>query len=318
MSNRKGETKSPPETHILFSIMEELGLTPLHPMPMVCTNSLFFHAKGRDGRLFLLKAFKPCPVGRFDPGADPGGTCQKREASFYRFLDVVDRDRCFINVPKLVLSDPEDPPKWLLFEGCQDMEPAQGKELRMDWLIDASKALQRFPVKLTFGRRGLTLERWDPYAHREVIFRMREEVEPKIGQKAWDLLCRTLNEAREWVDTQDPVLVNGCFQEENLLVDSMGRIYIHDFRRVGLGNPDHDFSWFWIYSKRNEEFKNRLFNLYVSQLDAPAKIRLEWAMRSIAIYKACLEIAEGTDVDSLKESKELLEKALLRRSLLLP
>lgn len=300
-----------PESAVVLEIIEELGLEPEGTLPLQAHQALLVPARGRDGNPFLLKYFQPCPVGKFDPSNDPEGECQRREAAFYRFLDVVDRERCLLNSPRLVLTDPRDPPRWVLLEGLEGMRVAGGEELRLDWLADALRALQRISLKLTLGRRGLMLERWDPYAHREVVFRMQGLVEPKVGPKAWDLLVRTLHEAREWTDSQDPVLVAGRFQDEMLLLDDHGRIYLHEFRRVGFGNPDHDFGWYWARCRRAPEFKQRLLQLYCSNLGTSGSLRVEWAVRGVAIYLACVKLADAGPGEDLGETLELLERAIL-------
>lgn len=305
-------------TLLLGQILEELNLSPLGQGPVMACQALMQPCQGGDDNEFLLKLFLSCPGSKFEQGSDPRGECQRREHSFYRFLDVVDRDRCFVNVPRLIVADPGDPPLWMLFEGIEGLRVPVQDPIRPDWLLDAMKALQRLPLKLTHGRRGLMLERWDPYAHREVIFQMRDRVEPKVGVKAWDLLCRTLHEAREWTDTQEPVLVYGRFQEDLLLLDDMERIYLHDFRRSGWGNPDHDFGWFWTYTKKDQEFKEHFYHLYCSGMGSSERARVEWAARSIGIYKACLDIAEaGPDVD-ISADLESLERSIMGGSNLFP
>ncbi len=305
------EKSSPPETAQVLECLEELGLEPRENQPFQSHDALFLQAYGRDGRLFLFKFYLSCPVGRFEPGLDPEGDCRRREAAFFRFLDVVDRDRVFLNVPRLVITDQADPPRWILMEGIEGLRPAAGERPRPDWLLDAMASIQRIPLRLTQGRRGLTLERWDPYAHREVILRMEAQVEPKVGPKAWDLLVRTLNEAREWTDSQDPVLVCGDFQEDSLLLDKDGRIYLQDFRRVGWGNPDHDLSWYWVGSSGDQEYRDQLLQRYCASMGPSERARVEWAIRSTAIYRACLSLSTAQTPGEIAPAGELLERAIL-------
>lgn len=301
----------PPETAQILECIEELGLQPRESQPFQTHNALFLQAEGRDGRLFLFKFYLSCPVGRFEPGLDPEGDCCRREAAFYRFLDVVDRDRVFLNVPRLVITDQGDPPRWVLLEGIPGLRKATEEPPRPDWLLDAMVSLQRIPLRLTQGRRGLALERWDPYAHREVVLKMREHVEPKVGPKAWDLLVRTLNEAREWTDSQEPVLVTGDFQDDSILMDEDGRIYLQEFRRVGWGNPDHDFSWYWVGTTRGKEFRDQLFQRYCASMGPSERARVEWAIRSTAIYRASLALSQSNTTEEIASAGELLERAIL-------
>ncbi len=302
---------APPESARVLACLEELGLEPQQAQPFQSHDALFLPALGRDGHPFLFKYFLSCPVGLFEPGLDPEGDCRRREAAFYRFLDVVDRDRVFLNVPRLVITDQADPPRWVLLEGIPGLHTAREETPRPDWLLDAIASIQRIPLRLTQGRRGLSLERWDPYAHREAIFKMREQVEPKVGPKAWDLLARTLNEAREWTDSQDPVLVCGDFQEDSLLLDEDGRIYLQDFRRVGWGNPDHDFSWLWVGTSRGKEYKDQLLQRYCASMGPSERTRVEWAIRSTAIYRACVALSTAETPGEIAPAGELLERAIL-------
>jgi len=235
-----------PETEKVMAVLEELGLEPAGAETIGAAGSILVPALGGGGRRFLLKYYLSCPSACYEPGTDPAERALQRESSFYRYLDVVDRDRCFANIPRMVIADQQEKPRWTLFEGIRGAAPAATRELRPDWLVDTLRSLQDFPARLTDGRRGLSLERWDSYAHREVILQMRDRVEPRVGEKAWDLLCRTLNEAREWTESTEPILVNGWFQDDTLLVDERGRIYQHEFRRVGLGGRHIDFAWYWL------------------------------------------------------------------------
>jgi hypothetical protein len=307
-----------PETEKVLAILEDLGLKPLPGGALQAAGSILVPATGSGGHDFLLKYYLPCPQPCYEPGPDPDCRSRERESSFYRYLDVVDRDRCFANIPRMVLVDQAAIPGWILLEGIPGARTAATGELRPDWLVDTLRSLQDFPARLTDGRRGLILERWDPYAHREVIFQMRDRVEPRVGQQGWDLLCRTLNEAREWTESTAPILVNGWFQENTLLVDEGGRIYQHEFRRVGLGSRNIDFAWFWLSCRQDREWKENLYHIYCSGMETSARLRVDWAARSVAIYLACLQVAGSGDEEDISSSLELLERGILGGTQLLP
>ncbi|MCA8955720.1 MAG: UvrD-helicase domain-containing protein, partial [Planctomycetes bacterium] len=93
-------------------------------------------------------------------------------------------------------------------------------------------------------------------------------------------------EALRWTETRPPRLVHGDFTPANILVSERGEPYLLDFERVGIGNEDHDFAWFWIHSTRSQEWKRELLLRYWGNRVGSERVRSEWGIRAAIVYLA--------------------------------
>ena len=93
-------------------------------------------------------------------------------------------------------------------------------------------------------------------------------------------------EALRWTETRQQTIVHGDFTASNILVDTAGEPFLIDFERIGIGSEDHDFAWFWIHSRRSQEWKLDLLARFFAERVGSARIRTEWGIRSAIVYLA--------------------------------
>lgn len=250
-------------------------------------------AEGQNGRMFLLKWFLPPRQDQIYPvGAKPEDFA-RREAGFYRLLDSIDPERRDLPAPKTVLVGPGDPPKWLLLEWLQVAPGPSEEVLLADHVIELLEKIQAIPVDRLLGRRDFPLNHWDPIGYLERIRLMYDAVFGVLGESRWRHLLKFFDEAVRWLDGRKPVFVHGDFLESNLLVDEDDRPHLLDFERVGMGNSDHDFAWFWIHSTRSQEWKKNLLHRWLGNRVGGDRIRCEWGIRTALALLAVQRLRWG-------------------------
>lgn len=276
--------------------LAELGLRPSERKFHIESShgsSLPIVAEGQAGRMFLLKWFlEPKQDHIYPAGARPEDFA-RREAGFYRLLDSIDPERRDLPAPKTVLIGPGNPPKWLLLEWLQ-VAPGPAEEvLLQDHVFEVIEKLQDIPVERLLGRRDFPLNHWDPIGYLERIRLMYDAVLNVLGESRWRRLLKFFDESVRWLDSRKPVLVHGDFSEANLLVDENDRPHLFDFERVGMGNIDHDFAWFWIHSTRPQEWKKNLLARWLGNRVGGDRIRSEWGIRTALALLAVQRLRWG-------------------------
>lgn len=279
-------------------VLEELGIEARdEPAPRAISghhSSVLVPCTGRDGQVFLLKYFVPPDEGKFYPPEVRIEDYARREIAFYSFLDSWDSARRELPAPRTVVMDPTDPPGWILL---QHIEPSPGpisEQLSSDNVFDLLTRLRAIPMERLMGRRNSPLNRWDVASLRDRVVRLMYE--PLIyiaGEELWSQIRRFFREAMRWCETRPKVPVHGDFTASNILVDPDGRPFLVDFERIGLGSPEHDFTWFWIHSKRTKEWKTALFHRFLAGQHGSDRVRTEWSMRASAVYLACRRLRFG-------------------------
>ncbi len=311
------ETTNPPLSEALATI-EGLGLVPSSRCPNLRSShdsSAPIACEGKGGRLFLLKWFlPPKPHHIYPAGAKPDDFA-RREAAFYRVLDSIDPERRDMPAPRTVLVGPGDPPQWLLLEWLQGAPGPKEEVLLQDHVFELLERLQQVPTDRLLGRRDFPLNHWDPIGYLERIRLMYDTVINVLGEPRWRQLQKFFDEAVRWLDTRKPVFVHGDFVEENLVVDEDGRPHLFDFERVGMGNPDHDFAWFWIHSTRSQEWKRALLARWLGNRVGGDRIRCEWGIRAALALLAIQRLrwgflAHGEDDPRQSKNLALLDAAI--------
>jgi hypothetical protein len=279
-------------------VIEELGIEESRePAPRPVSghhSSVLLPCRGRDGRCFLLKYFMPPAEGRYYPPEVKIEDYARREIAFYSFLDSWDGPRRELPSPRTIMMDPRDPPGWILLEYIAPCPGPRSEVLSADNVFDLLGRLRALPMERLMGRRNFPLNRWDIAALRDRVVRlMYEPLIWIVGEGIWAELRRFYAEAMRWCETRGVVPVHGDFTEENILVDGEGRAYLVDFERIGIGSPEHDFTWLWIHAERSKEWKRDAFFRFMSQTMGSDRVRAEWSMRGSAVYLACRRLRFG-------------------------
>lgn len=284
------ETAEPSAEHVAAAraVLDELGLTesPAPRMRPVSghSSSVLIPCDGVDGRPFLLKYFIPPTDGRFYPPEIRLADYARREGAFYRFLDSADPGRTLLPAPKTILIDSKDPPRWILLQRIAWAVGPREEVLAMDHVFELLERLRGIPLEMLLGRRHFPLNHWDAVSYIERARLMYDPVLYVIGESRWNRVQEFFQEALRWLESRKPVVVHGDFTEQNILVDEEGRPYLVDFERVGIGNADHDFAWFWIHTSRPQVWKRRLVERYFEDRVGSERIRSEWGIRAALVY----------------------------------
>ncbi|HMQ22983.1 MAG TPA: aminoglycoside phosphotransferase family protein [Planctomycetota bacterium] len=301
-------------------ILNELGIELRdEPAPRAVSghhSSVLVPCHGVDGREYLLKYFVPPEEGKFYPPEVRIEDYARREIAFYSFLDSWDSARRELPAPSTILMDPKDPPGWILLEHIRPSPGPQTEQLSADNVFDLLARLRSIPMDRLMGRRNFPLNRWDITSLRDRVVRlMYEPLIVIVGEERWANIRSFYREAMRWCETRPQICVHGDFTGDNILVDPDGRPFLVDFERIGIGAPEHDFTWFWIHSRRSREWKTALFRRFVEGMHGSDRVRSEWSMRATAVYLACRRLRFGYlthgEIDRYRGSNlALLEAAL--------
>jgi aminoglycoside phosphotransferase (APT) family kinase protein len=296
------------------ALLQDLGLQPAerpHPLHSGHNSSLPIVCDGRDGRTFLLKWFLPPKAGHIYPAGSRPEDFARREAGFYRLLDSIDPERRMLPAPRTVLVGPGDPPQWLLLEWLPAAVGPAEEVLGMDHVFELLDKLQEVPIDRLLGRRDFPLNHWDPIGYLERIRLMYDAVLFAIGEHRWRQLQLFFDEAVRWTDGRKPVLVHGDLCEQNIVVDGEGRPFLIDFERVGMGNLDHDFAWFWIHSHRHQEWKRQMVRRWLGRRVGGDRIRAEWGIRATLALLAVQRLRWGYLTHGDEDPRQSANLALL-------
>jgi hypothetical protein len=301
------------------AVIEELGLQ-LHDDPSVRYrsdrhSSLLLPCSGAAAEPFLLKFFVVPEDGTFYPAGVRLDEYPRREAAFYRFLDTTDPDRKDIPAPKTVLIDIEDPPHWILLERVIGAVGPAEEILGQDHVFELLTKLRQISPESLIGRRHFPLNRWDPISYLERVRLMYEVLILAIGEQRWSRCQDFYKEALRWIESREQVVVHGDFTEENLLVNEEGQPFLLDFERIGIGNEDHDFAWFWIHSTRSPDWKHSLLQRYFGARIGSERVRMEWGLRAALVYLALRRLRFGHLVHGSEDDKAPSNIALLDAAL---
>jgi aminoglycoside phosphotransferase len=286
-------------------------------------SSILVPADGVDGRPFLLKYFIPPREGQYYPSGVVLADYARRECAFYRYLDTVDAHRRSLPVPKTILLDNADPPRWILLERIAGAIGPAEEVLGMDHVFELLQMLRKIPVDSLLGRRNFPLNRWETVSYLDRVRMMFDPVIQVIGQDRWQYVLAFYSEALRWTETRPPVLVHGDFTASNILIDEEGGSNLLDFERVGTGNEDHDFAWFWIHSDRSQTWKQDLLERYLENRVGSERIRAMWGMRATIAYLALRRLRFshlilGEDDVNRPQNLGLLDAALIGNTELFP
>ncbi|MEM7203037.1 MAG: aminoglycoside phosphotransferase family protein [Planctomycetota bacterium] len=257
------------------------------------SSSLLVPCTGVGGEPFLLKYFHPPAEGRFYPAGVNLDDYSRRETAFYRLLDTTDPDRNLLPAPRTIVVDAGDPPRWILLERIDTAVGPAEEVLGQDHVFALLEQLQNIPIESLVGRRNFPLNRWDPVSYLERVRLMYDPVLYVIGEERWTRTQDFFTEALRWIETREPVLVHGDFTEQNIIIDGEGQPFLLDFERVGTGNRDHDFAWFWIHGSRSKDWKTGLVERYLGRRVGSDRIRSEWGIRSALVYLALRRLRFG-------------------------
>lgn len=249
-------------------------------------SSILVPCDGIDGRSFLLKYFIPPAEGQYYPAGVRLDDYARRECAFYRYLDSMDPDRRMVPAPKTIVLDNNDPPNWILLERIDGAIGPDEEVMGADHVFELLSMMKSIPVDQLIGRRNFPLNRWDTFSYLDRVRKMYDPVLQVIGEKRWTQTTEFFDEALRWTETRQQVIVHGDFTASNILVDHEGSPYLLDFERIGIGNADHDFAWFWIHSHRNHEWKQNLLARFFADMVGSERIRAEWGIRSSIVYLA--------------------------------
>ena len=278
-------------------VLEELGLREAdekYLRPASGHNSsLLIPCDGANDRPFLLKYFAPPAEGVYYPAGVKLEDYPRREGAFYRYLDTVDPDRRQVPAPRTIMLDPHDPPQWILLERIPGAVGPAEEILGQDHVFELLQTMHNIDLDTLAGRRNFPLNRWDTVSYLDRVRLMYDPVLFVIGERRWRVTQEFFKEALRWTETRKEVFVHGDFTEQNILVDQEGLPYLIDFERVGMGNPDQDFAWFWIHSTRTPEWKRQLIDRYLTQYVGSERIRSEWGIRAALVYLALRRLRFG-------------------------
>jgi hypothetical protein len=308
------------------ALLQELHLTEveqLRPKVSGHGSSLPLVAKNDAGRQFLLKYYLPPAADKILPFGVRAEDYSRRESGFYRLLDSIDPARREFPAPHTIAVGPGDPAPWLLLEWLPVAPGPSEEVISQDHVIKLLRQASSLPTDRLMGRRGFPLEHWDPVGYLDRIRNMYDAVLFSIGEDRWRNLQRFFGEAVRWTDSRPHVMVHGDFQEANIIVTEEDRSFLVDFECVGIGNPDHDFAWYWIHSDRHPEWKRNLLHRWLGDHVGGDRIRSEWGIRSAIAYIATCRLrweylTHGDDAPRLSANLALLDAALEGGTALFP
>jgi Phosphotransferase enzyme family len=273
-----------------LEVVADLGLAESETGGMRPTSghhsSILLPCDGVDGRSFLLKYFLPPREGQYYPSGVKLEDYARRECAFYRYLDTVDAERRSHPVPKTVLLDNADPPRWILLERIAEAVGPAEEVLGMDHIFRLLQTLAQIPVESLRGRRNFPLNRWDAISYLDRVRMMYDPILRVIGEDRWTQVMNFFQEALRWIETRPEVVVHGDFTAANILIDEAGEPFLLDFERVGTGNEDHDFAWFWIHSDRSKTWKQGLLERFFGDRVGSERVRANWGIRAAIVYLA--------------------------------
>ncbi len=256
-------------------------------------SSLPLLARSRDGRTFLLKYYLPPAPGTILPAQVRHEDFARRETGFYRLLDSIDPERRDFPAPRTIAVGAGEPAPWLLLEWLPAAIGPPEEVIGQDHVLNLLSKLAALPTERLMGRRGLPLEHWDPIGYLDRIRNMYDAVLFVLGEARWRQLQRFFAEAVRWTDGRPHVLVHGDFQEDNVIVTDDDQPFLVDFERIGIGNRDHDFAWYWLHSERHPEWKRDLLMRWLGDAVGGDRIRAEWGIRSAIAYLAIRRLRWG-------------------------
>lgn len=301
------------------AVIDELGLR-LYDKPPVRYrsghhSSLLIPCSGAAGEPFLLKFFVTPEDGKFYPTGVRLEDYPRRETAFYRFLDITDPDRKGIPAPKTVLIDTADPPHWILLERVLGAVGPAEEVLGQDHVFELLDKLRQISPHSLIGRRNFPLNRWDPISYLNRVRLMCDVVILVIGEQRWSRCQNFYEETLRWIESREQTAVHGDFTEENLLVNEDGQAFLLDFERIGIGNEDHDFAWFWIHSTRSPDWKRSLLQRYLGAHIGSERVRKEWGLRAALVYLALRRLRFGYLVHGEQDGQAPSNIALLDAAL---
>ncbi len=301
-------------------VLDELGIEEgPAPAPRPISghhSSVLLPCHSSDGQSFLLKYFVPPEEGRFYPPEVNIADYARREVAFYSFLDSWDNARRELPAPRTIMMDPRDPPGWVLLEHIAPSVGPRSEALCAETVFDLLERLRALPMARLTGRRNFPLMRWDITSLRDRVVRlMYEPLIFVVGEETWATIREFYRQAMRWCETRPVVPVHGDFTEENILVDPDGRPFLVDFERIGTGSREHDFTWFWIHSKRPKEWKRDLFLRFLGEQFGSDRVRCEWSMRASAVYLACRRLRFGYLTHGEQDENRGANLALLKAAI---
>ena len=310
-----------------LAVLDQLGLRESNNVRVRPTSghhsSILVPCDGTDGRPFLLKYFIPPAEGKFYPAGVRLEDYPRRESAFYRYLDSVDNGRQRVPAPKTILLDNQDPPQWILLERLPMAVGPLEEVLGMDHVFELLRTLRNIPIDGLSGRRDFPLNRWDTFSYLERVRLMYDPVLFVIGPERWSRILEFYNEALRWTESRPDTVVHGDFTSANILVHEEGKPYLVDFERVGTGNEDHDFAWFWIHTKRSQDWKRALVTRYWDGRVGSERVRSEWGIRAAIVYLALRRLrfsylSVGDEDPERAHNLGLLDAALIGSQELFP
>ncbi len=155
-----------------------------------------------------------------------------------------------------------------------------------DHVFELLAMLRAIPVEQLLGRRDFPFNRWDPFSYLDRVRKMYDPALHVIGERRWTQTMEFFDEALRWTETRKQTVVHGDFTAANILIDETGSPFLLDSERIGVGNEDHDFAWFWIHSKRSQDWKQNLVQRFFDHLVGSGRIRAEWGIRAAIVYLA--------------------------------
>ncbi len=313
-------TQTPTETHLQAArdVLRELQLTESEASRRLSSghrNSIPLVAEGVGGRRFLLKYYLPADPDKILPAGVRDDDFRRREVGFYRLLDSIDPDRRELPVPRTILVDPGDLPRWILLEWLPGAVGPAEEVLGQDHVLELLAKLAKVPTERMLGRRSFPLEHWDPIGYLDRVRTMYDAVLFVLGEPRWRQVQRFFAEAVRWTDGRPHVLVHGDFTDSNIVVTEDGDPYLIDFETIGIGNRDHDFAWFWLHSNRHHEWKRQLLGRWFANTVGSDRIRSEWGIRSTLAYLAIRRLRWGYLTYGDEDPRQSANLALLDAAL---
>ncbi|MCB9879631.1 MAG: aminoglycoside phosphotransferase family protein [Planctomycetes bacterium] len=301
-----------------LDVLRELDLTEVEqarPMVSGHRSSLPLLARGRSERVFLFKYYLPPSPDTLLPAGVRPADHVRRETGFYRALDSIDPARRDFPAPRTIAVGPGAPPRWILLEWLPGAVGPAEEVIGQDHVHELLRRLAAIPTDRLLGRRSFPLEHWDPIGYLDRIRAMYDAVLFTIGEARWRHLQRFFGEAVRWTDGRPHVLVHGDFLESNIVVTDDDRPFLVDFERVGIGNRDHDFAWFWLHSDRHPEWKRQLLLRWLGNTVGGDRIRAEWGIRSAIAYLAIRRLRWGYLTHGDEDARRSANLALLDAAL---
>jgi len=278
-------------------------------------SSLPLLGQNAAGAMFLLKYYLPQAAETILPAQARHADYARRETGFYRLLDSVDPERRDFPAPRTIAMGPGEPAPWLLLEWLPTAVGPIEEVVSQEHILTLLERLAAMGTDRLLGRRGLPLEHWDPVAYLDRIRSMYDAVLNVLGEARWRQLQRFFAEAVRWTDGRPHVLVHGDFQQDNVIITDEDRPFLVDFERVGIGNRDHDFAWYWLHSERRPEWKRDLLMRWLGDSVGGDRIRAEWGIRSAVAYLAIRRLRWGYLSHGDDDPRQSSNLALLDASL---